>query len=810
MTSRFSTNRSMLVRATLHSGRHARTRLAAIVLLLATTACLQNAAITRAAAPAAQCPDEALRTALNSTQLPDCRAYEMVSPPYQEGLPLSVRSYASDGDSAILDGLATLAENPGSGESTQGALYSDTRTSSGWQLEPLNAPLSQYVGQIPLAAEADNGGTLWNQHPPDQPASSRGLYIRSASGTYSFVGPLSPHNYAEEEASNAINKSSASYDAPVAATSGYSHVLLNAADREDRWPFDATIGEARSLYEYSGTENATPTLVGVSGGKGSTSLIGLCGTTLGSANSSSAYNAISADGETVFFTVLQCGGGPAANEIYARRHGSSTSGASAETIDVSASECTETCGAESGKNFEGASEKGSLVYFTSTQKLTDTAVDGTSSGDATQGSCADSPPGEGGCNLYVYDFAAPSGARLKAVSVGGEVLGGMAIAEDGSRVYYVSRAAIPSAGENPYGQAPIAGEPNVYVYDDTSGETAFVATLGNQDARDWSREFRRPDELAGKSGGFLLFASSTPNITPDDTSSLVQLFEYRAPSEGDPELVRVTKGEDGFEDNGNGVSAGVQLSSIESVTEQLGDRTDFKSTTNRSNMAADGRTVFFATAGQLSPRATSAALGCASVYEFRAATGTLAEGEVHLISDGRDTQLNKGVACGAQFQGVDTTGANVLFSTADPLLASDTDGVQRDTYDARIGGGFESISEATTCFLALCAETSDESQAPPATTDSTGQSEARAGGAPPQGAGSPPHAAAESPTQAAAASPESAANIAPPQSPTTTGKPGRSARSCRRKTRGRHGVCVRSAKRRARSARRASDSKGGR
>src|SRR6185312_13603043 len=199
MTSRFSIDRSMLVRAGLQ-GRHARTRLTGIALTIAATVCLQYAAISPANAQAAVC-DESLRTALNSTQLPDCRAYEMVSPPYQEGLPLSVKSYASNGNSAILDGLATLAENPGSGESAQSALYSDTRTSSGWQLAPLNAPLSQYVGQIPLAAEADDGETLWNQHPPDQPAASRGLYIRSASGTYSFVGPLSPHDYTEEEAS---------------------------------------------------------------------------------------------------------------------------------------------------------------------------------------------------------------------------------------------------------------------------------------------------------------------------------------------------------------------------------------------------------------------------------------------------------------------------------------------------------------------------------------------------------------------------------------------------------------------------------
>ena len=43
--------------------------------------------------------------------------------------------------------------------------------------------------------------------------------------------------------------------------------------------------------------------------------------------------------------------------------------AEAETIDVSASECTEAAAANLGKNFEGASENGEQVFFTSTQKL---------------------------------------------------------------------------------------------------------------------------------------------------------------------------------------------------------------------------------------------------------------------------------------------------------------------------------------------------------------------------------------------------------------------------------------------------------
>jgi hypothetical protein len=346
------------------------------------------------------------------------------------------------------------------------------------------------------------------------------------------------------------------------------------------------------------------------------------------------------------------------------------------------------------------------VFFTSTQKLTDDAVDGTAVGDAAQGeTCAESPAGGRGCNLYLYDFGGSVGGRLRTVSVGGEVLGVVGIAEDGSRVYYVSREAIGSAGTDPYGRAPVEGQPNLYVYDAASAKTAFVATLGGEDGGDWPRVFRRQAEVAGGSGRFLLFASSLAGMTPDDVPSrpIVQLFEYKAPGEGEAaELVRVTKGENGFNEDGNGVSTGVEAEeTIAPVMAQTGRGNDFKSTTDRLNVSVDGRTVFFLTVGQLSPRATSAERECRSLYEFHAG-GALSTGSVHLVSDGRDTQLYKGIICGPSFQGMSSSGADVFFHADDPLLSSDVDGVERDIYDARVGGGFGVPSAVGLCRGVSC------------------------------------------------------------------------------------------------------------
>ena len=255
-------------------------------------------------------------------------------------------------------------------------------------------------------------------------------------------------------------------------------------------------------------------------------------------------------------------------------------------------------------------------------------------------------------------------------------------------MYFVSQSAMVAGGLNQFGVGPVAEQSNLYVYDTVTEKTAFIATLGGADHQDWQREFRRPVEVAGGEGQFLLFASSTKGLIPGDSSGLTQLLEYDAESK---ELVRVTQGEDGYNENGNSVALGVEPGSIANATALLGDRQDFKSVGNQLNVGDNGQVVFV-TRGALSPRATSAAQGCRNVYEFHW-SHALSEGTVHLLSDGRDTQLFKSAsACGPLFQAMDGDGANVLISTADPLVPGDVDGVQRDIYDVREGGGFPASS----------------------------------------------------------------------------------------------------------------------
>src|SRR6185312_4008114 len=284
------------------------------------------------------CANEGLRSALNLVLVPDCRAYEMVSPPYKEGYPLYVAGVAGDGSSAILVSFGTLAGNLGSTEEPlANSLYLDTRTEGGWRLAPLNAPASEFVGQYtsPHWVEPDRGETLWIQHPPGQGAFMRGLYTRSAAGTFSFIGPDAPPSGREEEPSTVTELTLGTYDNVDAATDDYGHVVLEAYSPQGQWPFDATSGGG-SLYEYSGVGNKEPTLVGVEGVRGSRHLIASCGTILGAGGGGSNYNALSSDGEAIFFTVKPCSPGPLKAEVYARLHGGVTGVGSAETVDVSA------------------------------------------------------------------------------------------------------------------------------------------------------------------------------------------------------------------------------------------------------------------------------------------------------------------------------------------------------------------------------------------------------------------------------------------------------------------------------------------
>lgn len=656
--------------------------------LVLVVCCLLAGAVFALALPAATlaeaCPNEAFRVG-PSASLPDCRAYELVTPAYKEGFVVNLGRLAEDGSSVSGGSFGTFAGLEGSAPlsingnlTSLGARYVLTREASGWTAEPITLPQSLFPLALPADESSDLGSSLWLasslSQAPRRPFSPYTVLadfrVREPDGAIVDVGPL----YAPSTDPELLGEVDFNYDG---ASSDLSHILFTMFN--NHWPGDATpngppetgdLGgfEHPSLYEYAGTGNTAPTLVGVSGGLGSTSLISECGTEVGPPRENNGLpsrdrwrNSISTTAAIVFFTALECGSSPAVNELYARIDGGEVTAHTVAISEPSPADCAACdieAGVLAGATFQGASADGSKVFFTTRQPLL---------GEDTSE------------NLYEYDFDSPAGQRVIRVSAGDGTLpvpqAGVAsvpiVSNDGSHVYFVATGALTST-PNSLGQSAQAGADNLYLFERDAqypaGRIAFIAGLSAGDGL----LAGTGSASASLEGRFLVFLSSV-DLTPDDTSVGVrQAFEYDAQT-GD--LVRVSIGHEGYNANGNGGQPVLAARVPEN-----------SSPTNAASglSVADDGAVFFTSADSLVPQAVS---GVSNVYEYE-------NGDVHLISDGHDT-------FGAELLFVDASGANVFFTTHDQLTGQDGD-TQTDTYDARVNGGFPAPASSSACEGDAC------------------------------------------------------------------------------------------------------------
>jgi hypothetical protein len=107
--------------------------------------------------------------------------------------------------------------------------------------------------------------------------------------------------------------------------------------------------------------------------------------------------------------------------------------------------------------------------------------------------------------------------------------------------------------------------------------------------------------------------------------------------------------------------------------------------------------VFFTSAAPLTPVAVS---GEPSLFEYR-------EGNVYLISDGRDVSATGSVSS-VRLYGIDPSGSDVFFTTADQLVPQAAD-TQQALYDAREEGGFPAPSLTPGCLGETCRGSGSES-----------------------------------------------------------------------------------------------------
>jgi hypothetical protein len=583
------------------------------------------------------CPNEALRAENNSTHLPECRAYELVSNPYKEGFSASPSTYADDG-TFYFRSAGNFAGN-GLGAPTNA--YLAMRSAAGWLTNSLSPNGSAYGTAnghtAPWFFSTDLRSSIWLMRRSDQPTNVAEFYLRRPDGTFTHIGPAANPATLPPESSGTTFTGIALFDG-ASASADISHFLFTV-DASKGFPGDTSHGIS-SLYEYVGTGNDRPELVGVDNTGHQISQSDTCA------------SGISTDGRVVFFSP-GCNGGTA--QVWLRINGTTT-------IEASASECTRTvadpdgaCNGPAPANYQGAPSDGSRVYFTTTQQLLNGDTDETNDLYA-----CEIPPGTPApvvpvnpCADLIEVSGPGSEARVESV---------LNVSEDGSRVYFVAQGAL-AANLGTNDATAVAGDHNLYVWQKDAahpaGQTTFVAKL-DSNAFDFGTQ-------STADGRYLFFI--TPNqLLATDTDNASDLYRYDADTGA---LLRLSTDTSGTGGNAEGLGAEGNV---------------LPPGRWRSTITADGTAAVFKTSEALSPADTN---GTVDVYEWH-------QGQVSLISSGRPSPSH----LVTPIAWITASGKDIYLITAAQLTPNDAD-TNVDVYDARIGGGF-SFPQAARCSEEAC------------------------------------------------------------------------------------------------------------
>ena len=619
------------------------------------------------AADESACPNEQRRIENNSTRLPECRAYELVSSAPKNGFPAEQfhlgRAFYSEDEVVGYTSVAGNIENSGQG-SAFGNYYIAHRTDAGWQTAAnLNGPL----GSI-YAPRGKIDGINFNKYSPDLLQSIWFLsvegkpeapYLRDSDGKFTQITlpPPKPGFFGVQGLYQG-----ASQDLSHSFWIGENY-LGEGYEGGGSWAPGVGLG----IYEFEGTGNTgIPRQVDV---KNNGEPISQC-TFGGSGNAGSSVPAASSfDGKTVVVTIKGCEGH--AEELWARVNAS-------KSYFVSESQCTRTPSdpggacytpalaygpyGESGPAdaiFEGATPDGSNVFFTTSQQLVN--------GDTNHSN-----------DLYRYELPStsnpnPSPDLIDVTSSGpnAQVQRVLCTSEDGSTVYFVAQGVLAS-DHDALGEAARDGDYNLYAWhQDAShpeGQTAFIGRLTSSADIASLRSEVTPD------GRYFVF-SAYSTLTPTDTDEASDVYRYDDVS---GELIRVSVGATGTGGNGDGLNAEIPINVGSShPIEGAAARYEHPAVTN------DGAEIVFTTSEALTADDGN---GASDAYIWK-------DGRTSLISTGS-------VGGGASAADIDGSGRNVYFSSSQQLTQEDTDSVA-DVYDAHINGGF-SFARVESCVGEAC------------------------------------------------------------------------------------------------------------
>lgn len=589
-----------------------------------------------------------------SAALPDCRAYEMVSPLEKAGGDVASLTFrtraAADGDAVTFVSQAAFAGTDGFPYS--GAEYLSSRSSAGWSthsITPLkkspSLPIlfsgSEYVGF--MSPDLDSGVYRGLAPNPDSSPNVEGadnLFLATGmrSGAPKFtllsdsVNPLGVEPYASGGPDIAFVD--ASSDFKVVAFEDRDNLTVDASGTDPKL-YEWSDGEVRLAGILPDSACGTPPCPAAQsiGGAGAEAN----GWSRFGTNTQIAH-AVSDDGSKVFFTAgsLSPAGGDIGLEgsLYVREDG-------IQTTQIDVSERSEPDPKGAGRSeFQWATPDGSEVLFFSREDLVDEDTDGE------------------GASLYRWKENVPAGERLTLIPTPGALpLHIIDASLDGTFVY-------------------LLGTPDRTIYALHDGQMRKVAELAGLDPE------------VGESG--IELNDSQARMTPDGRHLLFHShreltgYEQRSPACGSPgfheeectelylysydadELVCVSCNPSGDPPTGDVpiftrpiLNAGVE-----------GNASPYLN----APISTGGRYVFFTSPDPLVAKDSNGRYD-AYVYD-------VPKREVRLLSSG---QCN----CESVFMTASPSGRDAFFTTRQQLVRADVDNLV-DLYDARVGGGIAS------------------------------------------------------------------------------------------------------------------------
>jgi hypothetical protein len=524
----------------------------------ALAAIVAAAVLLPAPASAEPCPNERLRGESGSTQLPDCRAYELVTPADKLGLSVEVESAGGAAVSSNGSHVLYFSQTP-LGEQSTGLAgsYEATRTDGSWSSTSVafvpgreHINFSNNIETVPVGGPPDLSILFYDTGIFERSVAS-GVYARNPDG--SFV---------------AISQGETGMATYVGSSADGSHAVFEGSAVVTKTSGGAE-GGVLSLYDRTGG-STLPVGVDTSGAPTSTCGSILAGTNEQEIGAFSPLNhpnrfrdAVSAGGSRIFFespdprghlfsSNSSCGD---KGEVYVRED-------AATTREISISQKTGSVGAPApnGAVFQGASANGARVVFRSPDQLTD-----------------DPAAASGG--LYEYDLERGTLTFIaKGTVFGSRQQFYPQVSEDGTHVYFL--------GEVP-GNGP-AGQTSLYLWDD--GRTSFVSAAPTEG----TGAGKAVQARLSADGSTLAFTSAS-NLTSYDSHAASEVYVYRA---GARSLVCVSCDVAGAAPRGDAEFYGspARTAGIPS-----------------GNVTVDGSRVFFDSPDPLLPAAKN---GLYNVYEY--------------------------------------------------------------------------------------------------------------------------------------------------------------------------------------------------